>query len=390
MSSLTPIPGATGPAQPPPLRPVPDSGGVTPADALFIPGERFGWVYRDCSLLRHEWTIPPPTFVSPPEPPNTAAELPQRQRKRWGCLAGVAIIWVWLGGIIVVLLFSASSAAGLIGLPLAIAVEIWLFALAVRHGPNSTLQKARARWAVEVEQRKQAHAAEFARWKQAMEQHLTNENRRTSQLAEWGSVRTAQGTKRVDVYGGNEPGWEALITTFGASALASGGRLTLIDLSEGAVGAELYHLSKSFGLATRVVTLPEQLDQVDLMGRLDSGALVDVLLETLHGDESAPNRVERSMDDRILRAVVGALGEHVSVSRLVVGLSTLLDPDAPAPITPAVLLPSERNAIESLFYTDVLAQMRERIVAAPRRKLYPLRQLDSTSHTQQTTPSPAM
>ena len=55
----------------------------------------------------------------------------------------------------------------------------------------------------------------------------------------WYAVPLPAGIDRVDVAGGTLPGWSALLTMIAAHQLAVGGEVTVLDLSGGAVAADL-------------------------------------------------------------------------------------------------------------------------------------------------------
>jgi len=352
-----------------------------PTLALFVEGERWGWMYRDPSALRRPWTVPPPQFnpvVSEtvmPRPAGINATIENVILNNpvlfyLACLGLVAFTSPFL-----VPLFQTSGLLGFAGLVADFFFWRWLLRM-WRNRSNKSLQpQLNPRVTRENDRLKQAHAEKFARWQAAMRAHVEGEDRRVAQMVQWGAVQTLQGTIRVDVFGGTERSWEGLLTTFGSSALASNARLTLLDLSEGAVAAELWRLAGQASLVTRLVELPGQLDNVDLLGPIDGGSLVDALLETIHGEESDPSRTQRAMDDRILRGLISVIKEPITVSKLVDGLSVLLEPETQAGSTASLSVP-EMQAIQSLFSIDVLSQMRERIVALE-AQLHPLRLLAS-------------
>ena len=75
---------------------------------------------------------------------------------------------------------------------------------------------------------------------------------------------------RIDVAGGTLPGWSALITLLGATRLYSGGHLTVLDLSEGAIAKDLIELARRGGDDPLVWVLPADLPRLDLGA--DAGA----------------------------------------------------------------------------------------------------------------------
>ncbi len=61
---------------------------------------------------------------------------------------------------------------------------------------------------------------------------------------------------RVDVAGGTLAGWSALLTTIAAPRLAAGGEVTVLDLTEGAVAADLVAVARRSGIDPLVWVLP--------------------------------------------------------------------------------------------------------------------------------------
>jgi hypothetical protein len=63
----------------------------------------------------------------------------------------------------------------------------------------------------------------------------------------WYAVPVPDGIDRVDVAGGTLSGWSALLTMTAAHGLTAGGEITVIDLSGGAVAADLVDLAAAGG-----------------------------------------------------------------------------------------------------------------------------------------------
>src|SRR5216684_1222321 len=76
----------------------------------------------------------------------------------------------------------------------------------------------------------------------------------------WYGVPVPAGIDRVDVAGGTLSGWSALLTMVAAGRLALGGEVTVVDLSGGAVAADLVELSiAAGGIGPAVWVLPRDL-----------------------------------------------------------------------------------------------------------------------------------
>ena len=90
---------------------------------------------------------------------------------------------------------------------------------------------------------------------------------------------------RIDVAGGTLPGWSALITLLGATRLYSGGHLTVLDLSEGAIAKDLIELARKGGDEPLVWVLPVDLPRLDLGATLKPEAFADVLAHVVSVSE---------------------------------------------------------------------------------------------------------
>src|SRR5690606_18950580 len=131
--------------------------------------------------------------------------------------------------------------------------------VAVRHGRDvRKFQHTHRRGAEELARAREDWERRRAAFEQA-------ERQRVDELLEWGAVTTPPGTRRIDVVGGTLWGWEAFLTVFGASMLATRGPLTVLDLTGEAVCAELAELAARHGTTVDVQRLPSGLADSDLL-----------------------------------------------------------------------------------------------------------------------------
>jgi hypothetical protein len=143
----------------------------------------------------------------------------------------------------------------------------------------------------------------------------------------WFAVPVPEGIDRVDVAGGTLAGWSAALTMSAAYRLATGGEVTVVDLSGGAVAADLARLcAAADGAPPAVWVLPHDLPRLDLTSSLPPGALTDVLALAV----SAAGRQEGSardlaVDTAILQRVIEALDGTgpVQVGRVAAALRAL-------------------------------------------------------------------
>ncbi len=207
--------------------------------------------------------------------------------------------------------------------------------------------------------------------------------RQAHNRAEWDAVTTLPGTRRVDVYGGTPDGWEALITTFGASCLGSGNRLTVIDLSEYAVAGELCNLAIQQGVSVNVVSLPEELAEFDALANLSPEEIRDILIEVLEGDEKGgASYRSRALSDRVLGEVCDILRPRVTLDRILAALRAILGQEPEPPTRGGLLTPDEWLAVKDLFRDEARREARERIVALE-SELYQLKGLGANAPTRE-------
>ena len=191
---------------------------------LLAPGERLGWTFRDRNLLRRAFPEPAPVLAAVPPQVHAAAD---RARQRLGRRLGLGI------GFGLLVTGFLGCCAGVVGGPsgdAASATPVWLFAglaglatvavvgVVIGHYVNATSQVGR----VEAQLRAR-HGQELAGWRQRLAGFEAAEQQRVDAMLEWGAAAPAPGSRRTDVVGGTLWGWEALLTVFGASMLATHG-----------------------------------------------------------------------------------------------------------------------------------------------------------------------
>ncbi|MCO6008190.1 hypothetical protein NE236_24735 [Actinoallomurus purpureus] len=297
---------------------------------LFSPDPRLGWVFRD------RWAFYVPFTESPPQPQQLPQYLHQqvvttrqaldRHRRRTLPLSITAFA--------ILALFSACAASdyewGKTSTPLA------SFVLAlICLGPGVVLTAIAAnawraaREAYETARRRaeEAYGAAMRDWQARKNQHEAAEHHKANGRPEWGAVPRPLSRKRLDVFGGTLWSWEALLTTYGSSALFTG-PLLVIDLSREMVCGELATLSRAAGIDVDAQLLPAQLATSTLLSGLEPRELADAIVESMYGGTPDAARADRSMDDRILTKVCDALGDDVSLARIGAALRALMgEPD---------------------------------------------------------------
>ncbi|WP_245966334.1 hypothetical protein [Sphaerisporangium album] len=159
------------------------------------------------------------------------------------------------------------------------------------------------------------HAERYRAWAAKKEQY-------DRQLT-WYAVAVPDEIDRIDVAGGTLPGWSALITLLGATRLYSGGHLTVLDLSEGAIAKDLIELARRGGDDPLVWVLPTDLPRLDLGATLPPEAFADVLAHVVSVSEEHRTTRDLSFDNAILERVLEVLGENATINQVTAALRAL-------------------------------------------------------------------
>ena len=212
------------------------------------------------------------------------------------------------------------------------------------------------------------HARLVAQWQRQRDAFETQKR--------WYGVPVPEGIDRVDVAGGTLSGWSALLTMVAAGRLATGGEMTVIDLTGGAVAADLVDLSAAAGSVDPAVwVLPRDLPGLDLAASLAPGELADVLALSVSVAEERSAARELAVDSAILDRVIGALdgGGPVSLGRVAAALRALAQVgDLRADVAAGLITEREAGEIAALYgqgATDRVVLERALGIEAQLRKL---------------------
>lgn len=306
-----------------------------PLPQLATPGERLGWIFNDRNLYRRRYLEPPP---QPSQVPAHLHErliraergMPKRILISLGAGMGLAVLISCCGG--VASMSASGSSAGVVVTVLAFVAFLAGVGGAVLAGvAPSTARKAIAN----AQQRTQhEYAQAYAAWDGRRHWHDQQQQQIVDAMFEWSAATPSAGTRRVDIIGGTTYGWEAVLTVFGGSLLATRGHMTLVDFTGEAVCGELTQLAVATSRTVRQRRLPSQLAQLDLVGALEPNELVDCLVEAMYGDAQGASRAERSQDSMLLREICGVLAPNLSMARLLAALRVLTDRPVQAALTP--------------------------------------------------------
>jgi hypothetical protein len=297
---------------------------------LFSPDPRLGWVFRDRWAFYTPFTEPPPQAQRLPDYlAQQVTATAQVARQRLGRTLPLSIT-----AFVVLALFSACAASDYSLGKTAVPVGSILLAVLCL-GPGVVLTgialtaRRHARDAYESARLQVTRAYEDATrdWHARRHQHEANERGAAGGRYEWGAVPRPLSRLRMDVFGGTLWSWEALLTTYGSSALFTGPVL-VVDLSRELVCGELATLARAANIEVDTQLLPTQLAESTLLSGLGPRELVDAIVESMYGSSPEMARAERSMDDRILSKVCDALGDDISPARIGAALRALMgEPD---------------------------------------------------------------
>ncbi|WP_258573393.1 hypothetical protein [Actinomadura parmotrematis] len=198
-------------------------------------------------------------------------------------------------------------------------------------------ERARARRRAERD-----HTAAYREWERRRDDY---ESQR-----EWYPVAVPPGVDRVDVVGGTLAGWSAAVTTMGAARLAVGARVTVIDLSEGAVAHDLLRVAADRGDDPLVWVLPADLPRLDLTRGLPAEALADVLSLVVSAGEERHSTRDLSYDNSILERIIEVLGPGPSIPQITAALRVLAQVGDPRDdLAAGLLTDAQHERIATLF-----------------------------------------
>lgn len=342
------------------------------ADRLYV-----GWRYAQV----HQDPGPPPSEPEPARQEGGRAAYAASRELSAEHLAGRPLQIAAAGGGAFAALIMLCAIFGM--LPWAFA-GTGLVACAVVLGITGTplwrsQQHARARAEAEAERVERERAARERERLEVVRAHEDArkdwERKRSAYEAqrEWYPVAVPYGVDRVDVVGGTLAGWTAAVTTMGAARLAVGARVTVIDLSEGAVARDLLRVAAQRGDDPLVWVLPGDLPRLDATRGLGPEALADVLSLVVSAGEEEGGTQDLSFDNSILERILEVLGPGATIPRITAALRVLAQVGDPRDdLRRGLLTDDELARVASMFgrdATDRIVVRRAWALEAQLRKL---------------------
>ncbi len=195
------------------------------------------------------------------------------------------------------------------------------------------------------------HASQYRAWQRRKELF----DRQSS----WFALTLPAGLDRVDVAGGTLAGWSAMLTMLAAPRLDAGGEVTVVDLTEGTVAADLVSLTRRGRQRALVWVLPGDLPRLDLATGLDARSLADVLAlacaAASDGDLAAGRSGGRpdgdpAIDCALLERVLGVLGPAPLIAQVTAGLRVLAHVGEPlADVRSGLITADQYERFQKLF-----------------------------------------
>jgi hypothetical protein len=151
---------------------------------------------------------------------------------------------------------------------------------------------------------------------------------------QWHPVTLPVTVGRLDLAGGTTAGWSAVLTTMAVARLASGGQVTVVDLTGAGVAADLLAVARHRGAQPLTWRLPADLPCLPLGADLSPDLLADVLARTVAaagGSGAATDgQHDPARDAALLRRVLAVLGENATLAQLTAALRALGQIGGPA------------------------------------------------------------
>ncbi|GIL28423.1 hypothetical protein [Actinocatenispora comari] len=276
--------------------------------ALLAPGERWGWEYR----LE---PAPAPERAAPATPPVPEPDWLPAAAQRYAAAGRHTLRYRW----------PTLAAAALAVATLVLAAVLGSGALALTGTGCAVL--ALAGVAVLVLPRRLAarHAdAAHQRWLRGCARCIEPIPAPAPEVpaGRWRPLRPA-GADHVDVYGGTDRGWAALLSTVAGSVIGSGGSVTILDLTGSSAARDLIRAAGAAGHRLDLLTLPDHLPAVGLLADLAPAQVGTVLAEAVHAVDRDSDTGDRSGDAALVGQAVTALRGPITFRRVGAALRAL-------------------------------------------------------------------
>jgi hypothetical protein len=220
------------------------------------------------------------------------------------------------------------------------------------HAMRSAGRALRTQIAAEYERVGRFRAVQEAQFAALQEQHARSTRDWQLRAAavrrepQWYPATIPASVGRIDVAGGSLAGWSALLTMLAAPRLAAGAGVSVVDLTEGAVAADLLALAAGWSVRPLVWVLPADLPRLDLGLQLDHESLAAVLaLTAAAAEQPGPAGAgDPARDAALLSGVLDVLGPEANMPRLIAALRAVAQMGGPRQQLSTDLLTGEEQA----------------------------------------------
>jgi len=334
-----------------------------PAERLFTSVERWGWQYREPDTAAEAFPDDPP--LTPMPSPSWARQAAPRmetalRQRSWHYLsaAGMLASTGLLGGLVNPVAASVPVIAGSAFTWLATG-RLWRL--------RRRAEAAHQAWLRQCEAAQQQQREQLANWTRKKHEHDWRERARLATTPQWGPICPSRSMERVDIFGGVATGWRALLAATGASLLGSGAQVNILDLSQEEVAGDLVQLATRQRCRTDLLTLPDQMADVDAFAGLTAHEVSAILVETLHAMDKESTHEARSMDAEVLRKVCEVLHERLTIARVCAALRVLLRQEPPPTGAGTTLTAQEYEQVSEEFGEAARRTIEPRVVTLAAR-----------------------
>lgn len=312
----------------------------TLAARLFAIPPRWGWQSVD-----YPPPAPPPAPMLGPRPVWSDPPKPDTSQLRSGRAAAVTRLSVRLAIVALAVLLKENywpeieSSVSSTDMPVVTGIGLIIVALiafSTLRAAGAVASASRAlhnferpylAFRAEEQARHQQAAAEWDRVVREHQQAVQQSKAKRPTGPLWYPVGPASEPSRVDVLGGDPQrhGWASLLVTAGASVLAAGQRITVLDLTGQDVGSGLISVAEARALPTHRVDLPMDGARINFLGSMARRDLPECLAYAFTGrrETSSDLRIERALISEVLQKVLDCLDGEVTFARLAAGVQVL-------------------------------------------------------------------
>jgi hypothetical protein len=293
------------------------TGSAAPRGRLRSDQIYLGWQYRVAEPDRSQRPAVRPDLPMLPALSRVSPDWLAAQRREQRLLDHPA----WLG---LAAAGAEATGAGAAWLAGALGEVPALFLLAVAGGSAAWCLAAlvRGRWALRTQIRAEHDRVGAIGRAQREGQAVYHRSIAHRRQPRWYPVTVPVSIDRIDVAGGTQAGWSALVTMITAPRLAAGGRVTVVDLTDGDPTADLVGLARERGLVPHVQVLPSDGTGFELGTWLRPEALADVLALTAAAMD-ADGSADPIGDAALIGQVLWQLGPRASVAQVLAALRVL-------------------------------------------------------------------